>query len=657
MIHVSFTTAFVGQPDRVRVFADALTAAQFHAATCKDIPPTGIMKIGPGAQIMWDGKPWKVVNTGHHNISLLDSGGTLIELPETAFEVLLRDRKINGLKSDTASQEHPEVQRRLNEASPDDLAKADARMKQIQRFFERENPPRSSRMDRNLRRYISLYKRAEADFGNGYVGLIPRVHRQGNRESRLGDELRSAMMEFIKNDYETKQHTTKHASWCAFKTERQKQNLPYPTYQTYCTAANKRPRYEQTKKRKSKRAAYKFKEFVWRLDRQTPRHGDRPFEIGHIDHTEVDVELLSREFGINLGRAWLTVMMDAYSRKVLGHYLTFDPPSHRSNMMVIRDCIRRHNRLPQVIVVDGGKEFAGRYFEHTLARYEVTKKTRPPASPKFGSVLERLFGTTNTKFIHNLLGNTQIMTDVRQTTKSSDPKRLAVWDLQSLNDRLEDFFYNTYETTKHPALGQCPRDAFIAGIMSDPPRNHRRIKYNEDCLMTTSPSTPKGTAQVDTGRGVVINYFRYWSEEFRDPLLEGKQVPVRYDPWHMGVAWAYVHGHWVTCHSEKYAVLIDRTQKEVQIASTLLRDQMRRYSRGRTTITASVLAEFLSGVKQDERIMMQRHKDRESQGIRDKILNRLQTTAQPAPQAPAPIPAKPEKDVRRFDDMELCDDL
>ena len=348
------------------------------------------------------------------------------------------------------------------------------------------NPTRQT--NRTDRRLLSTYEQGEADFGNGYVVLIPQTCRQGNRNPRYGNETQAAMQEFIKNDYEKNQQPTKQASWSAFRDKRDQEGLPYPGYRTYCKAVDKRPRHEQTKKRKSKRAAYKFKEFVWHLDRKTPRHGDRPFEIGHIDHTEVDVELLSREFGINLGRAWLTVLMDAYSRKVLGHYLTFDPPSHRSNMMVIRDCIRRHNRLPQIIVVDGGKEFAGRYFEHALARYEVTKKTRPPASPRTGSVLERLFGTANTEFIHNLRGNTQIMKDVRQITKSSNPKQLALWDLQSLDDRLEDYFYNVYDRLEHPALGECPRDAFNAAMMSGPPRKHRYIEYNEECLMTTAPS-------------------------------------------------------------------------------------------------------------------------------------------------------------------------
>jgi transposase InsO family protein len=90
-------------------------------------------------------------------------------------------------------------------------------------------------------------------------------------------------------------------------------------------------------------------------------------------------------------------------------------------MMILRECVRRHGRLPQIIVIDGGAEFQSTYFETLLARYECTKKTRPPAKARFGSVCERLFGTTNTQFVHNLRGNTQITRNVRQVTKSVNP--------------------------------------------------------------------------------------------------------------------------------------------------------------------------------------------------------------------------------------------
>ena len=128
----------------------------------------------------------------------------------------------------------------------------------------------------------------------------------------------------------------------------------------------------------------------------------------------------------------MTVLIDAFSRRCLAFYLTFDAPSYRSCMMILRDCVRRHSRLPQVIVLDGGPEFQSTYFETLLARYECTKKVRPPAQARFGSVCERLFGTTNSQFIHNLRGNTQITRNVRQVTKSNEPTGQARWPLGRL---------------------------------------------------------------------------------------------------------------------------------------------------------------------------------------------------------------------------------
>jgi hypothetical protein len=66
-------------------------------------------------------------------------------------------------------------------------------------------------------------------------------------------------------------------------------------------------------------------------------------------------------------------MVDAFSRRVLAFTLIYDPPSYRSCMLVLRDCVRRHQRLPQNVVVDGGVEFGSIYFETLLARYGVVQ--------------------------------------------------------------------------------------------------------------------------------------------------------------------------------------------------------------------------------------------------------------------------------------------
>ena len=53
-------------------------------------------------------------------------------------------------------------------------------------------------------------------------------------------------------------------------------------------------------------------------------------------------------------------------------------------------------------MTDGGREFGSTYFETLLALCKCHHKTRPAAKPRFGSVCERIFGTTNTRSIHNL---------------------------------------------------------------------------------------------------------------------------------------------------------------------------------------------------------------------------------------------------------------
>ena len=181
-----------------------------------------------------------------------------------------------------------------------------------------------------------------------------------------------------------------------------------------------------------------------------------------MDHTELDIELVSSQTGRALGRPWISLLTDAFSRSPLAMYLTYDPPSHRSCMMLLRDCVARHHRLPDTIVVDGGSDFRSVYFEALLAYFGCTKKTRPAAQPRFGSVIERLFGTTNTQFVHTLRGNVQAR-DSRHVTLSDSARALAVWTLADLYAAFCDYLFGVYLDLSHPALGDCPRTVFARG--------------------------------------------------------------------------------------------------------------------------------------------------------------------------------------------------
>jgi hypothetical protein len=279
-------------------------------------------------------------------------------------------------------------------------------------------------------------------------------------------------------------------------------------------------------------------------------------------------------------------------------------------MMILRECVRRHGRLPQMIVIDGGAEFRSTYFEALLARYECIKKTRPPAKARFGSVCERLFGTTTTQFIHNLRGNTQITRNVRQITRSVNPKQHAAWTLGDLYDRIAEYLYDVYDTIDHPSLGQSPRDAFQAGLEASGLRPQRVIPYDQEFLIATLPTTPKGRAVVAVGRGVKVNHLYYWSDRFREPSVEGNAVAVRYDPFDAGTAYAFVRNQWVTCRSEHFAAFQGRSEKEILIASREFQKRRQEHSR-HGGITARRLADFLLSVESEEVLLQQRLKDRE----------------------------------------------
>jgi hypothetical protein len=287
-------------------------------------------------------------------------------------------------------------------------------------------------------------------------------------------------------------------------------------------------------------------------------------------------------------------------------------------MMILRQCVRLHGRLPQIVVVDGGAEFKSAYFDTLLARHECIKKTRPPAKARFGSVCERLFGTTNTQFIHNLRGNTQITQNVRQVTKSVNPKGMATWPLGNLYDRICEYAYEVYDTISHPALGESPRNTFIEGIARTGKRPHRYIPYDQDFLMWTLPTTPLGTAKMVAVRGVKIHHIFYWSDAFRDRQLEGTRLPIRYDPFDVGIAYAFVGKRWVRCYCEYYSVFHGRSEKELMIATKELRALKASHSQ-QFSLTAKKLADFLESVEAEERMLTQRLRDAEGRKVLEKI--------------------------------------
>ncbi len=498
------------------------------------------------------------------------------------------------------------------QASPDDLRIANQRYRTLKLYLADSSLQNTQVSKRTLRRWKSNFEQAQLLHSWGYIGLLPQHHAKGNHSARLSSEAWEFIDQVIATHYDTLQQKGKMSVYGILvrEWEKAKRSDRCPSHVTFYQYLNHTNQYQHIKKRQGGKAAYQRSSFYWELSLTTPRHGDRPFEICHIDHTELDIELVCSRTGENLGRPWATVLLDAFSRRILAVYLSFERPSYRACMMALRICVQRFERFPETIVVDRGSEFDSVYFETLLATFNCTKKQRPTARPRFGSILERLFGTTHSEFLYTLRGNTQSTKNVRQVTRKTSPQTQAVWNLGELYIHLCRYSYDVYEQLSHPTLGRSPRAAFLAGIEQTGERPQQRVVSDFNFHILTFPSTAKGTAKVQKTRGICVNYLHYWAidDGFLNPAIEGRQVPVRYDPFDASTAYAYVKGRWVRCISEHQALFQGRSEQEIKVISAEIRREKQLHNRT-FTLRAKTIASYLEAAEASEAVQLQRLKD------------------------------------------------
>lgn len=166
--------------------------------------------------------------------------------------------------------------------------------------------------------------------------------------------------------------------------------------------------------------------------------------------------------------------------------------------------------------------------EVLLAYFRITKKQRPPAKPRFGSVIESFFGVADQEFWHNLTGNTQIMRNVRQVTKGVNPKRHAVWTLSKLYTYFCEYCYEVYDTCPHPALRMSPREAFNLGLARSGMRNHLLVSIDEFKRLALPTAEDHNGQRLVTRKGIKLHYLYYWHSSFNQ--IPNTRVDVKYDP-------------------------------------------------------------------------------------------------------------------------------
>ena len=114
-------------------------------------------------------------------------------------------------------------------------------------------------------------------------------------------------------------------------------------------------------------------------------------------------------------------------------------------------------------------------------------------------------------------------------------------------------------------------------------------------------------------------------------------MPVRWDPFKADRAYAYVPGQWNQCVSEHHTVFYERTERELMIASGEIRRRYQQHNR-RFTLTARMLADFLTSVDAEQQEVLQRQRLRDAEGKRVSRFIENPLSSIIAEHAPAPRP-------------------
>ena len=204
-----------------------------------------------------------------------------------------------------------------------------------------------------------------------------------------------------------------------------------------------------------------------------------PYHIIQIDHTFVDVMLVDDVYRTPLGRPWITLAIDVYSRMVAGYYISFESPGYFGvgqaiiSLALPKDAlVEKYDLstkwptfgLPQFVHADNAREFRGDDLKRVSDEYGIGLIWRPVKNPKYGGHIERLVGTLNTA-IHSIEGTT--MSNIKERGES-DPRKDAVLTLGEFEEWLLVQIVDIYHNSVHSALGMTPLEKFREGIFGGP---------------------------------------------------------------------------------------------------------------------------------------------------------------------------------------------
>jgi putative transposase len=282
--------------------------------------------------------------------------------------------------------------------------------------------------------------------------------------------------------------------------------------------------------------------------KQTRQLATRILERVEMDHSPLKV-VVGSEAG-PIGQPWLTLLIDYYSRLVVGFCLGFEPPSYGVIMEALRYAIlpkvylkERYPRvqgtwpccgLPEKIVCDRGPDLTSKDLEQAAFQLGIELDFNPPRTPHLKGTVESFFDGLNDQLAASLPGRTFRNWADRADYKPDDGPFLSY---EGLLEIIHIHLVDVYSVAKHPTSSMTRLEMWQDSAALHPP-----------CLPASSEELlvllAKRAERTLTARGIELGGMFYSSDELmalRAELAAGNhrvdRLSVRYTPWDLGAVW------------------------------------------------------------------------------------------------------------------------
>lgn len=288
------------------------------------------------------------------------------------------------------------------------------------------------------------------------------------------------------------------------------------SYNTFRAAINTIPPYEVAKKRFGKSYADKHFRKIGKF-----KKSNRVMQRVEIDHTPLDLILLDDNLEIPLGRPYLTILVDCYSRCIVGLHLGYREPSYDAvRKAILNSCLSKNNikekftsikkEWPcegkiETLVVDNGAEFWSSSLERFCQVLGTNIEYNPVAKPWKKPFVERIFSTYKSRFIDEIPGKT--FSNVQQL-KDYKPQEDAVLPFSLFVELLYKWVVDIYNYSPSSREERIPILAWEMGCKEFPPVYYSDLEKDQ-FILESLPYVKRCLSK----EGVKLDHIAYCSDE------------------------------------------------------------------------------------------------------------------------------------------------